>query len=134
MKETNGTPTTKSPKPDNMSVLEWHQNNVKKGIIDALADLGDIASDLSGSENTGNMEAVIDRIDERIWQDTITSSEAQNTYDHKGVEGVFERVSSMIENHKELEYVQRYLHEEGRVTGYLNTLRMVRQLSEMMGD
>ena len=142
MSKTNGTPQTKSQLPEGMDPVEWRQLNVKKGIIDAIVEIADYLQSMHGSENTGNTEALIDYIDELIGliglgipYDYVSVPETKRILEEKGPEAFLQYLETLKEKHWDTRpaYMKQYLYEDGRVTGYMNTLKMIRQLAEMMG-
>ena len=80
--------------------------NFNKGIIDAIIDVGCHFEHMYGDDNTGNMEALNDYID-----DIIGSPEMDIPK----------------------EYADKYLYDEGRCTGYIHTLNILRSLANLRG-
>lgn len=131
--------------PEHMSVVEWWNENSKKGIIDALIEIGDMLSHMRGDSNTGNMEAVVDYIDDKIGDgipdDYLSAHEIKLILDDDRIPSTAEaklillgeHLDSVINRDTTPDYINRYLGEEGRVTGYLHTLRMIKNLAELKG-
>ena len=86
---------------------DWN-TNCSKGVIDALVEVGRMMDYYYGDNNTGNMEALNDYIDDLI--------------------GGSGHGASIPE-----EYADKYLMQEGRCNGYIQTLIMIRALAGMKG-
>ena len=86
--------------------IQYRNENLNKGVIDAIIDLGRYLEHMYGDDNTGSMEALNDCID-----DIIGSPEMDIPK----------------------EYADKYLSDEGRCTGYIHTLNILRSLANLRG-
>lgn len=91
-------------------IIQERVTNCSKGIVDALVDVGNCLDNLYGDDNQladGGMEALNDYIDDRLGgsAEAISIPESQ----------------------------EKYLKQNGRVTGYMNTLIILRSLANIQG-
>ena len=89
-----------------LNYLRDREDNYNKGIIDAIIDVGRCLESMYGDDNTGNMEAVNDYID-----DIIGSPETSIPK----------------------EYADKYLYDDGRCNAYVHTMTILRSLANLRG-
>ena len=87
-------------------VQDW-QKNCNKGVIDAIIDLGRAIDHMYGDDNSGNMEAVNDYIDDMI--------------------------GGMHETDIPDDYAKKYLSDAPRCNAYIHTLNILRSLAILRG-
>ena len=87
------------------NLQNWH-DNCNKGVIDAIIDLGRAIDHMHGDDNTGNMEAVNDYIDDIIGSPEMSIPE---------------------------EYTEKYLDDYPRCNAYIHTMNILRSLANLRG-
>ncbi|MCY3550495.1 MAG: hypothetical protein OXH39_08535 [Candidatus Poribacteria bacterium] len=92
-----------SSKHTDISKDKWGEfnTNSSKGVIDALIDIGRMMESHYGDNNTGNMEALNDLIDDTIGSGALAPEE----------------------------YMDKYYQENGRLQGYTHTMALIRALA-----
>ena len=89
-----------------LNYLQNREDNYNKGIIDAIIDVGRAIDHMYGDDNTGNMEAVNDYIDDLMGSPDMSIPQ---------------------------EYKAKYLHDEGRCNAYVHTMTILRSLANLRG-
>ena len=87
------------------NIQNWHVN-CNKGVIDAIIDVGRCLESMYGDNNTGNMEAVNDYIDDIIGSPEMSIPE---------------------------EYAEKYLDDYPRCNAYIHTMNILRSLANLRG-